>query len=339
MITADSLDSAIRGCWPTIAPGERVPRRLAYILLTKGVEEGSKLVLLVFLDGNAAPRLAVKLGRTPAQNASLEAERRNLEALADRGDNGQVGAPVVLGSSWIDGRLILMQLPVEGRNLLELAAASRSTMYVRLVVDWLIHLARATRHVAAEKALSDRRLAGPDAPEPGRLLRDLPRESLPSPLSILNELRGESIPAVFEQRDLSTWNILVGADGRLTVLDWESASPAGIPVWDLFYFLLQYGFMVHRAAGPQAQLRSFSDTFATRTGFGAIAHEAVARYIGAVGVRREWLSPLLAACWAHHAYGEASRRRVRASDTLFGQLVEATLRLEQEGRLEWPRAA
>jgi len=339
MITADRLDGVLRDRWPTVAPTEPVPQRLAYLLLTKGREEGNKLVLLVFPDGRCTPRLVVKLGRTVTQNAALAAEEAALAALAGRGEHGVVGTPAALGSARLDGRLLILQSVVEGRSLWEVAAASRSTQYVAPIVNWLSHLARATCRPPTAEPAPDRRLVGPESALVGGPPRSAACEAVPTPAAILQGLRRQPIPMVFEQRDMGTWNIVIGADGRITVLDWESACLEGLPAWDLFYFLVHYGFMVHGAAGPDDQLRSFSETFGSITGFGAIAREAVRRYVDAVGLEREWLSPLMAACWAHHAHAEAARRRTQAADTLFGRLVEATLRLDREGRLGWPRAA
>ncbi|MCA9566013.1 MAG: phosphotransferase, partial [Myxococcales bacterium] len=38
--------------------------------------------------------------------------------------------------------------------------------------------------------------------------------------------------------DLSSWNLLGQPDGRLTVLDWETANPSGVPLLDVFHFLV-----------------------------------------------------------------------------------------------------
>ena len=46
-----------------------------------------------------------------------------------------------------------------------------------------------------------------------------------------------SLPAVLQHNDLGTWNIVSDGGADFTAVDWESANPSGLPLWDLWYFL------------------------------------------------------------------------------------------------------
>ena len=53
-----------------------------------------------------------------------------------------------------------------------------------------------------------------------------------------NRISQCTIPSSMRHGDFAPWNIRE-ADGRLLVIDWESASEASLPAWDLFHFLVQ----------------------------------------------------------------------------------------------------
>ena len=44
------------------------------------------------------------------------------------------------------------------------------------------------------------------------------------------------LPGVAQHNDLGSWNVVVDR-GDFTIADWENARAAGLPLWDLLYFL------------------------------------------------------------------------------------------------------
>ena len=96
---------------------------------------------------------------------------------------------------------------------------------VEAVAAWLLEVAQTTQS-APERLEPERRRLGEDVlPHWTRLGADN---------DLVNGL--DAIPAVFEHRDLGSWN-LVAAGERFTAVDWESSLRDGLPLWDLLYFL------------------------------------------------------------------------------------------------------
>jgi aminoglycoside phosphotransferase (APT) family kinase protein len=52
--------------------------------------------------------------------------------------------------------------------------------------------------------------------------------------------------------DLAPWNLRRGPDGRLVVLDWESAEFDHRPLWDLTHFVVQQGVLMDAFSPPMA---------------------------------------------------------------------------------------
>jgi hypothetical protein len=144
----------------------------------------------------------------------------------------------------------------------------------------------------------------------------------------LRDVERERMPRVFEQRDMGTWNLMVSRKGTIGVLDWESSCLNGFPAWDLFYFLAQYGFMIHAASSATDRPKSFADTFFVPHGFGASALAAVRRYAHTLRLREEWLGPLFLGCWLHHTLSQVTRLGMRLSESRFWPMLALTLERE-----------
>src|SRR5262249_2855193 len=116
-----------------------------------------------------------------------------------------------------------------------------------------------------------------------------------------------ALPVTCEQRDCAPWNVLLAGDA-VSVTDWESAEPSGLPALDLVYFLTNTALL---AAGvldtgpfPPAYLESR----------GALArHEA--RYCERTGLDPTLLPALRLLCWTIHARSEAIRYELDAAGT------------------------
>lgn len=56
-----------------------------------------------------------------------------------------------------------------------------------------------------------------------------------------------SVPSPWQHGDFVPWNLRV-ENGRVHVLDWEDAIPAGLPVWDIAHFHIQQAFLFGKTA-------------------------------------------------------------------------------------------
>ena len=329
MITRDRIAVLLRENWSRLGNGDPCPRGFTFVMVTKGTEPIGKVVLLVFPAGERTPRFALKLGRSPRQNQALEAEHENLVAVGHYASGGRVITPTPLLKGEDEGRLYLVLSVVHGVSVWEAASRSRSITFVAPIVDWLIHLGRASARTPQASGADD--LAALVERAGGHAATREERRVLQYTAGRLRTL--EVLPRVFEHRDMGTWNLMVSRNGTIGILDWESSCADGFAAWDLFYFLAHYGFMVHGATSRDERVRSFGETFFHLHGFGATARAAVRRYAEALGLAEERLGPLFLACWLHHALFEVSRLQIKLSDSLFWQLLALTL--ERECRREF----
>jgi hypothetical protein len=112
---------------------------------------------------------------------------------------------------------------------------------------------------------------------------------------------------VCEQRDFSPWNVLMGSDDQLVVLDWESAELQGLPGLDLLYFLTYLAFFLEDANPPTGRFReAYRRMLDPSTFTGGITAECVAHYADRVGIDREKLRSLRLLLWVLHSRSDYS---------------------------------
>jgi hypothetical protein len=151
--------------------------------------------------------------------------------------------------------------------------------------------------------------AGPEAlgPELRRLAEGvLPRwRDAGVDLALAHGIGG--VPAVFEHRDLGSWNVIAGSHG-FTAVDWESSIRHGFPLWDALYFLTdalahldgasplerrpEYAARLHRGELPSSQL----------------LFSWLRRIVDALAIPVRAVGPLATLCWLHHGLSHLSRR-------------------------------
>jgi hypothetical protein len=310
-----------------IPPGEPLPS--AWALRTGGGRSISKVVALGFAAA-AEPVLVVKTARVATARRALANEAtilQRLDAIAPRVD----GVPRVLGVSSAPGLLGVGQSYEPGELLMSRLRPGTHRRLATAVTDWLIGLAsttrvRVARHLGriVDQSLSafGERYAG--VVDPSEL------EETRRRLSRVSEL-----PEVLEQRDCSPWNIMERPDGRLVVLDWESAEARGLPCLDLVYYLTFAGLALQsNVVSPSvAAYRTGRDA---SSAIGRVAAECERRYLTALDLPHECLHPLRLLAWTIHARSEASRIRADAggreslhalADAVFVRLWRAELEI------------
>jgi hypothetical protein len=112
------------------------------------------------------------------------------------------------------------------------------------------------------------------------------------------------LPLVFEQRDCSPWNVLIAPDGKLAVLDWESAEPRGLPALDLIYFLTYLAFFLDNAMETGRFGESYRAALDPATFTGEVQVECQRRYLTLTGMDPAALRPLRLLVWLIHAHSE-----------------------------------
>lgn len=286
-------------------------------LWCRGEFGSQKLVMFLLPPGASAPTIAVKITRDRRFNARLRNESEMLRTLSRLEPSAAGGAPGLLFESTVWGSAVSAQTAVTGTDLRD-HLRSRPEL-IEAVTDWMAALAGATRRPAAPDdvhsaldTMVDRYVAAYDVPaEVQRLLRDR-----------VAHLAGAGIDAVVQHGDAGPWNAVLTPDDRVAFLDWEAGEPAGLPLWDLLYFLRSASLTTtSRPPWQSRRRRSRRDLVAGSPVTGSIARH-VARYVERTDLPPTAVEPLFHLCWVHRAVKQANRLPVdRRRTGTFHRLV------------------
>jgi hypothetical protein len=262
-----------------------------------------RVVFSLFEPASRMPRLVAKLDRLPgARDAEdggqvREEDVRELELRAPplKGHVPHVLPPMIVGESSVSiesaGAGFVMTDYLRGpfRRSKKLTAIDR-------VATWLIEVAVASAR-EGEGPLSDVTLtSGPP-----------PADS--APVAQPGAVGG--IPEVVEHGDLWSGNVILGPDGKFTVIDWADANPRGLPLRDLLYFLSESLAWVDGTSTHAERVRHFAALFRGEAPSSAVLFRWVRAMVEALGIERDAVGPLATCCWDDLA----SRRRAALSTT------------------------
>ncbi len=168
---------------------------------------------------------------------------------------------------------------------------------IEAVADWTVEAGRATAGPAERLELERRRLAEEVVPA---------WSDLGVPAGLVEEVG--PVPAVVQHNDLGSWNIVARSGTEFTAVDWESARAAGLPLWDLVYFLTDALTHLDGASETSRRdahnLRLFSGQLPSST----ILFGWIRRTCEALGIAEEWVGPIVTLCWLHHGLSGGHRR-------------------------------
>jgi hypothetical protein len=270
-----------------------------WVLLTQGAHSLNKIVLLMLTSGGE-PEYVVKVPRTAAAAEAIEREAsvlKRVHAIC----HDVAGIPRVVFTGSAGGVRLVVETPVHGTPLSRLVhRADYRTLAVK-ATDW-----QATLIHAGGAASSRRHSIGPIL------------EYLDGPLSAVADPRVVTmtkdalgalglLPTACEQRDFAPWNIFVTPEGELSVVDWESAEPHGLPALDLIYFLTYLAVYRERASTPDDVHAVHRSTVDASTPVGKVTRECLERYVGLTKMNARALAPLRVLCWLVHSRSEYAR--------------------------------
>jgi hypothetical protein len=133
-------------------------------------------------------------------------------------------------------------------------------------------------------------------------------------------LAGASLPIVWQHHNFGEWNIL-STDRAINVIDWEHAR-AGLPLYDLLHFVLQWSYSVRRRDSEIEQLAGFRELFCSTTADDPIvqaARGAIDRYMDDLDIDKRFLPLLLIFAWIEKAITYAEAQREYRSAALDGR--------------------
>ncbi len=270
------------------------------LVLGRG-DELQRAVFLVF-DRDGAPNVATKVARVPgpAGSAAMVRDQDALALLARAAPAAARHAPAPLGASEVHGHAVSSESSARGRPLNEVLLAGReapATALLDEIAAWVVDL-------GVESASP-----GVDA-ELARLGRDVVprwRDAGASP-ALLDGL--ESVPGVLQHNDLGSWNVLT-TRSEFTVVDWESTSASGLPLWDLVYLLTDALVLLD---GPRAMPARMAATLTLLRGEhpqSARLFRWVDRALDQLALPRDAAGRIVTLAWLHHGLSHRHRADAR----------------------------
>ncbi|GAB4423015.1 MAG: hypothetical protein Kow00106_20150 [Anaerolineae bacterium] len=269
--------------------------------LWAGGQYSSRKVLFYLFEGaQPSPLYLVKLVRDATFNDRLENEVRALRQLHAWGFGEHHLLPRVAFSGCADDLFVAGETIVEGVPFLSRTALTPTCPFAQAAVTWLTDLGAQTITWQPAQAVA-RTLEQLFARFQALYnLPDAERDFLAGQIARLGETGG-LFPLVFQHGDPGPWNMLVAPDGRIALLDWESAEPQGMPLWDLFYFLRSYALNVSRADGIADRLEGVARHFLAESSLSEWLVSAVHDYCAQTGLGSQYVEPLYYTCWMHRA--------------------------------------
>jgi hypothetical protein len=265
-----------------------------WLLLCSQSDDLGRAAFLLFPEGAPRPRWIVKFVRIPSYSDPIDRDERALAVVAAAGELVAAHAPRFVGRFEVGGLAASIETAAAGRRLSAVlgSAASRAAKQriVDAVADWIVSVGIQTRHAGAASELERLR-----------------HEVLPSwpgaPGDLLDGLSG--LPAVLQHNDLGPWNIVSDGGSEFTAVDWESANPSGLPLWDLWYFLADALRLLdgEDAADGVAFARLFRGEAASSPELFRWTRTAVE----ALRIPSQAVGKLATLCWLHHGLSHEAR--------------------------------
>jgi aminoglycoside phosphotransferase (APT) family kinase protein len=273
-----------------------------WTLQTPGAYPSQKAVAMLHPGRAGGPGAVVKLAQDPRIDDRVRTEAAALRTLAAAPAFAR-RVPAVLAEAEVGGTAAVVEEALAGRPFLR---ASGLRPGCPLAAD----AAAATVELAAVRPGT---VTGP------RLAADLDElrhrfEAAVGPSDAVRALLDDqvavvaaraSVPTVVVHGDLGTWNLMV-VDDRVRVLDWESATEAGPPLWDLAYLARSYAVRCGRRRGL-TRGHAIERHLVDGSPLTAVLAGWFAAYRREVGIDPELGEALFHLCWVHRAVKEAAR--------------------------------
>ncbi len=252
----------------------------------------SRNVFHVFPPRAEEPRWIVKFARVPGFVDPFDRDQRGLELVASAGAAVAAHAPRLLARLTVEGLEVSLETAAVGRRLreilLEPGRRAPKTELVEQVASWITEFGFATRRSPEELTRERKRLAGEIVPQWTQFGVDA---------AIVPDV---ALPAVAQHNDLGSWNVVVSSSS-FTVVDWETATPAGLPLWDLLYFLADALVLVDGTTAPERRPAAVARLFRGEAPSSPLLFSLLRDAVAAFSVPEAAVGPIATLCWLHHS--------------------------------------
>ena len=216
----------------------------------------------------------------------------------------------ILSLASLNGHPVLLQTPLSGQSIGALLASrpSRLVEILERLVSWLESWNRSTgKTMPLNVELLEREILAPAALVSAQI--DAGDEYQQWLEAACSALAGAAIPLVTAHNDLTMWNLLLGEQAQLGVVDWESARENDLPFVDFFYAVAD---AVAISRGFTERSKTFETCFVAGGVYERMVAQFLARIRRVVNVPDEIVELCFHACWLHHAANEC--RTAQPSD-------------------------
>ena len=279
-------------------------------LSARGLYNSNKTIFYFMPPDSRQPSLVVKMCRAPEFNHRLENEHHALRLVRERQLLPEDAFPQPLFFDRHAGLALMGQAAINGHPF---RVRTSGTENCRLALE-------ALRLLVTLGIRSADRAAATTADAGGVLGRLLTSFAASYPVNAaehrflqaqVQALQKACIPfpTVLQHGDPGTWNLMVTDSDGIVFLDWESAEPQGMPLWDIFYFLQTYVNWMARSHGVGDLRTHFRQTLLRPSQMSALLAETVADYAREIGLPTQAIVPLFYFCWLHRALKESMRLR------------------------------
>jgi len=287
-IVARHSEAKPMAAWVAGLGGETQPAAHA-VVATSWRGPPAPAVMRCFGPADSEPWGVAKIGPASAEEA------RALEQVGEGARDAGARVPRLLAGGRLGDRPVLVETLVGGRPAARVLARSPGGFaeLVAAIAEWLERWNEQTREITARRLDTELldlvgELALPDAY--GSWLGDRCRM-----------LAGSEPPFVARHNDLTMWNVLVDRRGRIGVLDWAEAEPAGLPLTDFFYAVADAAAACDGYRDRLGAVRACFDPGGERVDLVAPLRE---RLRTSLGLSVEATELCFHACWLHHAGNE-----------------------------------
>jgi len=280
------------------------PSRLSGVMMTPRFRASSHVICFVLTEGKTEPIFVAKLPRLPGDNERLDREVSNLHVANRARNENDFSIPRVVAYENFHEHRLLIETAVPGLPMTPAVVRRHPEACIEAALTWLFDLQRAADRKPAlhwyeglvEQPFKQFRNILPPAAADENLIEQT--------TALVQPFRHQELLLVMEHGDFSSPNILQDEKGRVGVVDWELAEPAGLPAADLFFFLTYIAFARQNARKNADYLKAFQQAFFRPK---AWAWPYVKRYCERFNLSHEMLAPLFVQTWGRYAAGLVMR--------------------------------
>ena len=256
-------------------------------------DELARAAFVLFRHGRPTPEWTVKFARVPDYADPFEGDDRGYALVAAAGGAAARRSPRPLGRLTVAGHEAAVETAAVGTPLDGLLGAACSRRAKLAIVDavarWLVEVGAET---AGEPASAE--------------LARIRAEVLPRWPALPECFRGlETVPGVLQHNDLGSWNVVWESGAEFTVLDWESARGAGLPLWDLWYFLADALRLVD--GRDEDPVDAFRGLFRGDRPSSPFLFSWTRAAAASLGLAPPTVRALATLCWLHHGLSHRAR--------------------------------